>query len=113
MRFDFDADGLSQEALDDKLQLTIYRIIQEQVNNILRHANATHASIYLSRQGNKIMLVISDNGKGCDIENEKNGVGIINIRSRAELYDGTVAIASRPGQGFELKVVLALSTPTG
>jgi signal transduction histidine kinase len=51
---------------------------------------------------------VSDNGKGCDLEKEKNGVGIINIRSRAELYYGSVTIVSTPGAGFELKVVLPL-----
>jgi signal transduction histidine kinase len=56
--------------------MTIFRIIQEQVNNILKYANARHATIHLSRQENDIILLIKDNGDGCDIIKEKSGVGI-------------------------------------
>jgi signal transduction histidine kinase len=106
LRIEFQARNISD--LNEKLQLTIFRIVQEQVSNILRHANATRATIHLSRQENEIILRISDNGKGCDIGNEKHGVGIINIRSRAELLDGRIAIVSAPGEGFELRVALPL-----
>jgi PAS domain S-box-containing protein len=108
IKIEFQATDICEEILDEKLQLTIFRIVQEQVNNILKHANATHATVRLSRQGNEIILLISDNGKGCDIEKEKKAVEIINIRSRAELHYGRIAIASKPEEGFELKVVLPL-----
>jgi len=107
-KIEFRVKAISEEDLDEKMRLTIFRIVQEQVNNILKHADATDAIISLSRQENEIILFISDNGKGCDLSEEKNGVGIINIRSRAELYYGSVTIASKPGEGFELKVVLPL-----
>jgi PAS domain S-box-containing protein len=108
IKIGFQVEGISDEDLDGRLQLTIFRIVQEQVNNILRHANATSAAINIRRQEDQIILFISDNGNGCEILKENNGVGIINIRSRAELYYGSVAIASKPGEGFELKVVLSL-----
>jgi signal transduction histidine kinase len=99
IKIDFHKDGIEEKDLDEKLQLTIFRIVQEQVNNILKHAEATHAIIYLSRHEDQIVLLISDNGKGC----------IINIKSRAELYGGNVTIVSKPGKGYELKVVLPLN----
>jgi PAS domain S-box-containing protein len=108
IKIEFHPDGID-EHLNEKLQLTIFRIVQEQLNNILKHANATNATINLSRQEEYIVLVISDDGKGCDTSKEKKGVGVINIKSRAELYDGRVTIASKPGEGYELKVVLPLS----
>jgi signal transduction histidine kinase len=101
-------EGIKEEDLNKKLQRTIFRIVQEQLNNILKHAKATHATINLSRQENQVILLISDNGEGCNILQEKNGVGIINIRSRAELYQGRVTIVSKPGEGYELKVTLPL-----
>jgi signal transduction histidine kinase len=108
IKIEFYNDGVDEKDLDEKMQLIIFRIVQEQINNILKHANATSAGIYLSRRNDNVILLISDNGKGCDLEKENNGVGIINIRSRAELYYGSVTIVSKPGAGFELKVVLPL-----
>ena len=98
-----------KKIFDDKMQVTIFRIVQEQLNNILKHSKATNASIRLSRHENDVTLAISDNGNGCDVSAEKAGVGIINIKSRAELYGGTVAITSKPGEGYELKVMLPYS----
>jgi len=100
---------IEEESLDERLQLTIFRIVQEQLNNILKHAKATQASINLTRQGNEIILLITDNGKGCNTLAPEKGTGIINIRSRAELYHGNVTIVSKPGEGYELKVVLPLT----
>jgi PAS domain S-box-containing protein len=106
IKFQFNPEGISEKDLDDKMQVTIFRIVQEQLNNILKHSKATNASIRLSRYENDVTLAISDNGKGCDASAEKAGIGIINIKSRAELYGGTVTITSKPGKGYELKVVL-------
>ncbi len=108
IKIDFQADGIVDENLEENLQVTIFRIVQEQVNNILKHSEATFATIKLSGQEHEINLVISDNGKGCDQSQKKPGVGIINIKSRAELYNGKVIIVSKPGEGYELNVVLAL-----
>ena len=108
IRIEFNVEAISEADMNEKMRLTVFRIVQEQVNNILKHANATDATIKLSREENEMTLLISDNGKGCDISKETDGVGIINIRSRAHLYYGNVTIASTPGTGFELKVVLPL-----
>ena len=108
IKIEFQKKGVDEEELDERLQLTIFRIVQEQLTNILKHANATSATINLTKQGNEIVLLISDNGKGCDILKEGKGVGIINIRSRAELYHGTVTTISNPGEGYALEVVLRL-----
>jgi PAS domain S-box-containing protein len=111
IKIEFHEDGINEEDLDEKLQLTIFRIVQEQLNNILKHANATFATINLSKQENEIILLISDNGNGCNILKEGKGVGIINIRSRAELYHGIVTTVSNPGEGYALKVVLRMKDP--
>jgi len=108
IKIEFKGDGINEEELDERLQLTIFRIVQEQLNNVLKHAKATHAIINLSRKGNKIFLVISDDGEGSNILEAEKGVGIINIKSRAEFYHGSVTVVSRPGEGYELKVVLSL-----
>jgi PAS domain S-box-containing protein len=106
IKIEFQENGIDEEDLDERLQLTIFRIVQEQLNNILKHANATCATINLTKQENEIVLLITDNGNGCDILKNENGVGVLNIKSRAELYNGTVTTVSNPGEGYVLKVVL-------
>jgi PAS domain S-box-containing protein len=108
LKIEFQTTGVAEEDLDERLQLTIFRIVQEQLNNILKHAKATCATINLTRLANKITLLISDNGNGCNILEEETGIGISNIKSRAELYHGKVTIVSLPGEGYALKVVLPL-----
>ncbi len=95
-----------EEDLTENMQLDIFRMVQEQFKNIITHSKATHAAITLNRQANQIVLLVTDNGIGCNLSAEKNGVGIINIESRTLLYDGKVTIASKPDNGYMLKVVL-------
>jgi PAS domain S-box-containing protein len=111
IKIEFHEKSISKDELNENLQITIFRIVQEQVNNILKHANATRAAINISREEDQIILLISDNGEGCDMLKESSGVGIINIKSRAELYHGNVTIVSKPGEGFKLKVILPLMAP--
>src|SRR5580693_586315 len=100
LKIEFQEAGVDEETLDERLQVTIFRIVQEQLNNILKHAKATRATINLTKQGNEIILLISDNGNGCNFLEEEKGVGIINIKSRVELYHGRVMIESKPDEGF-------------
>ncbi len=101
-------EGFCNDELNEKLQLDIFRIVQEQLNNILRHADATQVIIRLTRQANEMVLLISDNGKGCDLPNEIKGMGMINIKTRAELHHGKVGMVSSPGAGYALKVELSI-----
>ncbi len=108
IRIKFTEDGIHEDEIDEKLQLTIYRIIQEQVTNILKHSEATAASIKLGKEKKDIVLTIADNGKGDTSNSVKKGVGIINIKSRVALCNGTVTVATAPGKGYKLKVVMPL-----
>jgi PAS domain S-box-containing protein len=109
LKIDFYGDGINEAELNEKLQLTVFRVVQEQMNNIIKHANATRATIHLGRQEDQLVLLITDNGVGYDLSEEKPGVGIINIKTRVELYHGKVTIASKPGEGYKLKVELPLN----
>lgn len=106
IRIEFYKDDFNDEGLDEKLEVNIFRIVQEQLNNIVQHADATLAVINLRRNGNEVRLKISDDGKGCDSSKLTDGVGILNIKSRSALYGGTATIISTPGNGFVLKVVM-------
>ncbi|HMH24723.1 MAG TPA: PAS domain-containing protein [Puia sp.] len=109
IKVEFQKETIDENELDQKIQLTIFRIVQEQLSNIIKHAKATEAIICLTRRENDIILDILDNGIGCHIGEETNGVGIINIRSRAELYHGSVSTVSSPGKGYRLEVVLPMN----
>ena len=109
IKIKFNAHGIKEEILGEKLQLDIFRIVQEQLNNVLKHAKASSAAINLTREGKSIILLITDNGKGCDLSKGRRGVGLINIKSRADLYHGKVKVISSPGEGYSLKVLLHLT----
>lgn len=81
------------------LTYPIYNIIMEMINNILKHAEADNGWISLSEEGNKILLTVSDDGIGFDIDQMTNGYGIRNITSRLENIRGKWNIESAPGKG--------------
>jgi signal transduction histidine kinase len=102
-------DEFQEQFLQKDQKLTIYRIVQEQLNNIMKHAAASTVSIRLrlikENELDHVELVIKDDGKGFDPALKRNGVGLRNIISRAELFGGNVTIQSKPGHGCELKVL--------
>jgi len=97
------ADG-AELAMD--IQFNLYRIVQEQLKNILKYAAASLIEINLGQSGNHISISISDNGKGFNLANVKKGIGFANIRRRAELFGGNMVIVSAPGKGCRVEVVL-------
>lgn len=92
--------------LDENQQLTLYRIIQEQFNNIIKHARATSVDVELKETADKIVLTITDDGRGFDPHTKTTGVGINNMLSRVRLFDGDLQIISGPEAGCTLKVSL-------
>jgi len=99
-----------EEDLNEGLKLTIYRMIQEQMNNILKYADASDVLIEITSQDDILSLSVSDNGKGFDTGQQRQGIGITNIINRAELYNGKVEIDSSPGKGCRLNVELHTRT---
>jgi signal transduction histidine kinase len=93
-----------EHLLDDKLKMTLFRIIQEQLNNIIKHADASEINISIQQNNNDLILLISDNGKGFNVNEKRKGIGITNITNRAELFNGQVNINSSPGHGCKMAV---------
>jgi len=87
--------------MEKSTEIIIYRIVQELLNNILKHAAATEAFVQLVKEGNRLNVVVEDNGKGFDtsIKEENVGAGLGNIRSRVEYLKGQLDIHSTPGKG--------------
>lgn len=108
IRFHICTEGYSDEALSEGHKLALYRIVQEQMNNIVKHAHATEVFIELHSREGKAFLRLRDNGRGFDTAARPRGIGLSNIASRASFYNGTLDVRSAPGQGCELRVTLAL-----
>lgn len=98
---------------DEKIKLTFYRIIQEQLNNIIKYAGASEVTINLKVMENVYRLTVSDNGIGMDPEKASTGIGLRNIASRAELHSGNMEIISAPGEGCTLKIEIPFDRVEG
>ncbi len=105
----FYSDPDVEHKMDESLKLTFYRILQEQLNNIVKHANASEVSIELFEESNCINLIVDDNGKGFDINLIKKGMGLENIKNRTTLQNGTVEIITYPRKGCKIKIQIPLN----
>ncbi len=93
-----------KQPVSNDVQLTLYRILQEQFNNILKYANASSVFISVRHYKDNIQLSIKDDGEGFNLGRKKNGIGFENIKRRVEVLDGQVKIFSAPGDGCEVSV---------
>lgn len=103
--------------LENMVETILYRVIQESVNNTIRHAAASQLDISLHNNSNGISLLIEDNGKGFDPEKISNngqpdGLGLQNIKSRIAFLNGTVDWDSSPGNGTVVSVYIPLQKET-
>lgn len=98
------SEGFREEEIPPNRQLMIYRIIQEQLNNVLKHSGADQVCIELKQQGGLVQFSIRDNGSGFDTEKNKPGMGFTNIRSRLDIVKGKMTIRTSPGNGCTLLV---------
>jgi two-component system sensor histidine kinase UhpB len=94
--------------LDASRKLMVFRIIQEAVNNIIRHAKATEGNIILKKIKNTVRLKITDNGIGFNPGQIRKGIGIKNITNRVYLTNGQLHIQSRPGKGTTLDIKIPI-----
>jgi PAS domain S-box-containing protein len=109
MHVNIDIVGMDKYMSSD-IQLTFYRILQEQFSNILKYADASMVDIAIRRLGRKLMMQIKDDGRGFDTSVRKGGIGLENIRRRVNLLNGNVEIASSPGNGCEVFVQVPVTT---
>ena len=94
--------------------LVLYRIAQEALNNVAKHARAHRATLRLSREPGRVRLVIRDDGQGFDREGvaghgaSERGVGLLGMRERVASLEGRLRVQSRPGQGTRLSLEIPL-----
>ncbi len=113
MAFVFSHEGIDvKHRFDRKIELTIYRLIQELVNNALKHAEATEITLLLTTKDNKIIFTFTDNGKGFNFEavrsDKKSGLGLRNMASRLNVLNGLIDIKSVLGQGTQTTIEIPI-----
>jgi signal transduction histidine kinase len=107
---DFSASEASREVrLESEIRRQIFLIFKECVNNIVRHASATHAHVSLQVADNHLALMVEDNGRGFDPKNVFQGNGLRNIRHRTRLLQGRLETRSALGQGTVVVLQVPLS----
>lgn len=97
-----------EEQLSNEQKLMVFRIIQEQVSNIIKHASATQVLIDISKSDTNLKLIIKDNGVGFNSRTVKKGIGLSNIRNRVETFNGSFVVKSAPHAGCCLEISIPL-----
>ncbi len=109
LRVSYQSVGLGSR-MPEAVEITSYRIIQELLNNILKHAGATEAMVQVIRDEGRLNIVVEDNGKGFDKNalDEKKGAGWVNIRARVDYLKGQLELNSEPGKGTQVNIEFKL-----
>lgn len=106
IKIEFDYFNFNEDFISDNKKLTLFRIIQEQLNNIVKHAEAHRVTVTLADKETHLLLEVTDDGKGFELSKVRRGLGLTNIKNRAELFGGREEIISAPGKGCTLKVYI-------
>jgi PAS domain S-box-containing protein len=101
---DYRCDTFYEQDIPYEFKLNIFRIVQEQMNNIIKYSRADEVTIILSRDDQHLLLSIADNGVGFDVNMPRKGIGLHNISSRTDVYNGLLEIKTSPGNGCEIYI---------
>jgi two-component system, NarL family, sensor histidine kinase UhpB len=108
MKVKMNIKNYDENKIEDDMKLMFYRIVQEQLNNIVKHARAKNVSIELTTTSVDTILIVKDDGVGFDTTKARKGIGLRNISSRVKFYNGSAEILSAPGEGTRVEVRLPL-----
>jgi signal transduction histidine kinase len=110
IRVDYRSVGIEKLKLDADTQINLYRMIQEGLNNIYKHGEATEAVVKLTAAHPNILLRIEDNGKGFDVEkrareiDSEKRMGLRSLQERTDLLGGVMIVTSAPGRGTRILI---------
>lgn len=107
LQISYQSIGMDKEpAIEQTTAITVYRIVQELVNNIIKHASAGNAIVQVSKSDAKLSITVEDDGKGFDTEvlSQSKGIGWANIQNRVEFLKGKLDVHSQPGKGTSVEI---------
>lgn len=119
LRIDLMLTGDSEMALPDDASTCVYRVIQETLNNVERHAEAHQVQVQLILEPEAIQVIVQDDGRGFEVPKplgalvEADHFGLVGLRERVQLLNGTLEIHSIPGKGTTVQVAIPLLRPAG
>ncbi|MBV9987066.1 MAG: PAS domain S-box protein [Chitinophagaceae bacterium] len=102
--------GIDERLVSAEMRIELFRICQEALTNVLRHAEAGHVSVQMEMLDEEIELSIHDNGKGFDTAKPSSHLGLVGIRERARSVNGKLLIDSAPGAGTTIRIRVPLKT---
>jgi two-component system, NarL family, sensor kinase len=110
VRLRYQSIGIENTTIDQAVEITVFRVIQELVNNVLKHASATELIVQLTKAADKITITVEDDGIGFDAGNLKNsgGIGWGNIRSRINYLKGRIDIRSKQAEGSSVYIEIPI-----
>lgn len=101
-------ESIQWDKVSNVVKINLYRIIQESLQNINKYANAKHLNVELKKEGDQILLKITDDGIGFDVNTKKKGIGLQNMLSRVTECEGTFDIKSKKGSGTTVIISVPL-----
>jgi signal transduction histidine kinase len=105
-------DGPSRPAIPPSTEIACFRIVQEAVTNVIKHAAASECTVILSIEDDAVSVIVEDDGTGLNVGSESRGFGLVSMRERAAAAGGVLHLSGRPGAGSTVSAVLPLSVPT-
>lgn len=112
LRVGLQARGMERERMDPEAEIALFRVYQEAVNNVVKHAKARTIDIRLQKEGTEIILAIKDDGIGFDVQQAlsvkegQRGMGLFGMQERVAALNGRLEVISRPGWGTTLMAIL-------
>ncbi|GAB2989528.1 PAS domain-containing sensor histidine kinase [Psychrosphaera aestuarii] len=107
VHYEIDDSGFN-ELIDKQAEIVGFRIVQESLTNIVKHADAKNVKVKLRSDDEVLVLQISDDGRGFDVHAQSDSVGLVNMKERVELAGGEFKILSKPFLGTDIKVQIPL-----
>jgi signal transduction histidine kinase len=109
----FKARGFTAERLPAVVETALFRVVQEAVTNVIRHARASRVDVLLEHRGNRVLAMVEDDGVGFEPDRVPSGehLGLLGLRERAEALDGSLTVESAPGAGTTVVVEVASADP--
>lgn len=106
LKISMNTSGLNKR-LENNTEMVLYRVVQESVNNVIKHAQASTLEIQIIQDQEGVSLTIEDNGKGFDTKKQSEGIGLQNLRSRIAFLKGEIDIQSSPGKGTLIAIFVS------
>src|SRR5262249_35020677 len=107
--------GDASDRLPDAAEIVVYRVVQEALTNVARHADARSAEVTIERSPSYVVATIADDGRGFDVAtmmgSRERGLGLFGMRERVDLVGGTLEIDSAPGSGTRVRAAVPVPRP--